>query len=225
MKFERAKIFILTYLIMGLIIWLMPIPYRNKLIINIIFVVIGMFVALNTRKTSKKNSNILFFISGFNFLICIFVTIIFFNAINNVITPEVEVGIKLPKGLKPIELKEKESSFLGDGSYYAVYELNDEQVSTIKKDILNQNKWHEMPMKADIVYIARRFLNSSLENGEIKNDMLVESYHGFYFFKDRLAEQSEEISKEPFWQRSSYNFTLAMLDIDNNRLYIYTVDT
>lgn len=44
--------------------------------------------------------------------------------------------------------------------------------------------------------------------------------NGMYLFRDRQKDQSTNILL-----RQSYNFTVVILDLDRNKLYIYELDT
>ena len=49
--------------------------------------------------------------------------------------------------------------------------------------------------------------------------------HGFYYFKDRHSESYAPFDDSLIWNRASYNFTIAVYDLDTRTLYFSTFDT
>ena len=50
--------------------------------------------------------------------------------------------------------------------------------------------------------------------------MIPKIENGYYFFKDRQADKDKEIL-----DRYSFNFTVAVYDNDNNKMYFCELDT
>ena len=49
--------------------------------------------------------------------------------------------------------------------------------------------------------------------------------NGIYYFRDRYAEKYPKEADVDINERYSYNFTISILDLDRNKLYIYDLDT
>ena len=66
--------------------------------------------------------------------------------------------------------------------------------------------WQPSPIRGDFIsYI---------------DDKLTRIENGYWNFIDRHS-----VGSKPFLQRGSFNFTFAILDTDNNILYVYELDT
>ncbi|MCC3866888.1 hypothetical protein [Terrisporobacter mayombei] len=59
------------------------------------------------------------------------------------------------------------------------------------------------------------------DGGHIPRDIK----NGIYYFRDRYAENYPEEADIDINERWSYNFTVAIFDLDKNKLYICELDT
>ena len=110
--------------------------------------------------------------------------------------------------------------FLGDGDYFAKIKC-----SNIKYDSLSSN-WKELPLSENIDQV----MNMEQCSGEgCKN--VFDKYsipnieNGYYYFIDRHSESNNKYDDTDLNNRSSWNFTLGILDKDNNIVYYYEFDT
>ena len=49
--------------------------------------------------------------------------------------------------------------------------------------------------------------------------------NGYYYFLDRHSESKDRYDSSDLNNRFSWNFTLALLDVDKNIIYYYELDT
>ena len=113
--------------------------------------------------------------------------------------------------------KDSHGGFLGDGDYYA-------RIKCDSVELLNS--WKELPLPEEIEEIMSmeqctekdcktpydRYNIPKLENGK-------------FIFIDRHSESTNKYEYKEINDRASYNFTLGLLDIENNTVYVYELDT
>ena len=130
-------------------------------------------------------------------------------------------------GGKYLKRIENHSGFLGDGDYYAQIKFDDSV--RIIESIENNNNWKKTPLPKSILYI----LNDDEENDRFsfnidKKMFFPKMKDGYYFFLNRSDEFEEPENKNPdfiFTWKWSYNFSIALFDLDTCILYLYELDT
>ena len=119
-----------------------------------------------------------------------------------------------------IEEKDSHGGFLGDGDYFAKIKCDNLKVSDLTKS------WYILPIPEtlkEVLEIEQCDSNSCKNVFEKYN--IPEVTNGYYYFLDRhsMATNSDDVSK--INERSSYNFTFAIADLDNSVVYYYKLDT
>ena len=124
------------------------------------------------------------------------------------------------KTCRIIEEKDTHSGFLGDGDYFAKIECDNLKVSDLTKS------WYILPLPNEIKEVTEiQHCNSK----DCKN--IYERYNipnidnGYYYFIDRHPESTNDYDYTNINNRTSYNFTLAIADLDNSIIYYYKLDT
>ena len=113
--------------------------------------------------------------------------------------------------------------FHGDGTYSAIYDCskNKEYVLEIVE------KWNKLPLTENLELI----LYGGEKDGTtyayyLADDVgFPEVSNGYYFFYDRHSESMNSNSDEDLFNRSSFNFSIAIYDTDNDMLYYIRMDT
>ena len=108
--------------------------------------------------------------------------------------------------------------FLGDGEYFA-------KITCSKIEELSTH-WKELPVSSLIDYPTK--MKTCTGNGcnDIYDRFNIPNIkNGYYYFHDRHSLATNEYSDLGLNNRSSWNFTLAILDIDTNIIYYYELDT
>lgn len=103
-----------------------------------------------------------------------------------------------------------------DGCIVAVYELSDLDVKAIEA-MGNQKSWQSLPLP-DV--IKRGVAASNWPN----RYPLINESRGFYRFVDRYDPTDRRFAK-PFADRSSFNFSIGLLDLDRRLLFVVIEDT
>lgn len=133
------------------------------------------------------------------------------------------IGFNLPKDSIILESYDTHGGFQGDGEFYAVVQLNKMQLKQVEADIANNKSWNRMSLSKYLSEGSSWFTEEKHIDKKRKYEMPVNTENGYYYFQDRHNEPDKE--KMPFWDRGSFNFTIAILDINTGRLYVYLMDT
>lgn len=113
--------------------------------------------------------------------------------------------------------------FLGDGLYYLHLDCseNREQAMELVQD------WAALPLSENLSLIMyggkRDGMQYSYHLAEKAGFPVVEN--GFYYFSDRHSQSTDSADDTALFDRSSFNFSLAVYDSDNDVLYYMEFDT
>ena len=97
------------------------------------------------------------------------------------------------------------------------FDLNSEKLS---------KNWKKLPLNDE--------LNTAMEMIQCTDDECKNVYeryeiqdikNGYYYFLDRHSESKDRYDSSDLNNRFSWNFTLALLDVDKNIIYYYELDT
>lgn len=116
--------------------------------------------------------------------------------------------------------KDTHGGFLGDGDYFAKLSC-----SKLNYDNLSNN-WKLLPLTDSLNQIMNM---KQCRDGGCRD--VYEKYsipniqNGYYYFVDRHSDSNDKYDDSIINNRSSYNFTLALLDKDVNIIYYYRLDT
>ena len=122
-----------------------------------------------------------------------------------------------------IEEKDTHGGFLGDGTYYLILDCSEkrEQATELIKD------WKPLPLTENLQLI----MYGGEKNGVSYAYDLAEEAHwpiinnGVYKFVDRHSEAVDKSDDTNLFNRYSYNFSVAVYDLDTNTLYYFEFDT
>jgi hypothetical protein len=111
----------------------------------------------------------------------------------------------------------------GDGIFYQEYKLSQLELESVTNDIKNSSRWTEGALSEEL----KELLSKSILYSKVNTNILTID-NGYYFFKDRHKEATGNLyyyNPEIVDKRSSYNYIIAALDVDDSILYYYQVDT
>lgn len=137
-----------------------------------------------------------------------------------------ELGISIPKDFE-INYVDTHSGFHGDGTMYATIKVKDKVADKLYAEITESNSWRKLPLSENIQLI----MYGGIIKNTIYNYMLADEVgmpkvvNGYYIFIDRFENKNTINEDTQLFGRNSFNFTLAIYDIDNNILYYYEIDT
>ncbi|HQA59863.1 MAG TPA: hypothetical protein PK768_02455 [Tepidanaerobacteraceae bacterium] len=136
------------------------------------------------------------------------------------------LGIKIPANVK-IEYEDTHGGFHGDGESFAKIVFDPYQAEEILRQIESLDSWHELPLSENLHLIMYGGEKDNVEYAYnfAKSFGIPHVKNGYWFFVDRHDKSSSPEKDENIFKRSSFNFTLAIYDIDTNTLYFFELDT
>ncbi len=151
---------------------------------------------------------------------------------------ENQLGVKL-NNAKVEKNKEKEDSFLGDGTAYTIIKNINRK---FEKQVKNRKDWSRKPTKLErlLLYGYKYRIEKGPNIEPFEEEMEEEPYvtddkekrivpkmdNAYYYFKDtEWFENEKEKEKERRLDPVPRNFIIAVYDVDNNRLYYYEYDS
>ena len=122
-----------------------------------------------------------------------------------------------------IDEKDTHGGFHGDGSYYLILDCSEkrEQATELTKD------WTPLPLTENLQLIMYGGERNGVNYG---NNLAGEAgwpiiNNGVYKFVDRHSEAVDKSDDTNLFNRHSYNFSVAVYDLDTNTLYYFELDT
>ena len=122
-----------------------------------------------------------------------------------------------------VESKDSHGGFLGDGSYYLILDCT--QNASKAHDIVKG--WNELPLSENLELVMYGGEKDGVEYGY---NFAQEAHwptvsNGVYKFVDRHYESTDESDDVDLLNRYSFNFSVAIYDLDTDRLYYFEMDT
>ncbi len=173
----------------------------------------------------KKNRKSSLFIRVLFVLISI---TLFIKIFNFVVDPRNGAGIHLNVNNRVLEY-ESPSNWLGDGTDYEIYQFSNEQMDKIIKKIDHRKDWKKYPLDSTANDSLNKWHGSIMQDPaaiEIIEKSNFKEFipiidNGYYLLVDRSSNDESEESQKKYGLR---NFTVFILDIDNNLLYYFALD-
>ena len=136
------------------------------------------------------------------------------------------LGIKIPANVK-IEYEDTHGGFHGDGETFAKIEFDAFQAEEILRQIESLESCHELHLSANLHLIMYGGEKDNVEYiyNFAKKFGIPHIKKGYWFFIDRHDKSTSPEKDEDIFERSSFNFTLAIYDTDTNTLYYFELDT
>lgn len=126
-----------------------------------------------------------------------------------------------------VENSDSHGGFHGDGSTFISFLFEDD---TLLEQVKNNDNWNNLPLDKNVstlvygtgtdTYKEGPYLSN--ENGE---PIIPEIDNGYYCFIDRHSESTDKFDDTKVLERNSFNFTIAIYDMDNRILYYAELDT
>lgn len=135
------------------------------------------------------------------------------------------IGVTIPEDSTIIRNEDTHGGFHGDGDYFGEIQLTEEGSKEFIISIEETGQWSKEPLSDGINHL----LFGGEYNGPGVNsmqDVIPNNItNAIYFVRDRFAETYPEDAETNMLERGAYNFTIAVFDLDTNKLYIYEMDT
>ena len=122
-----------------------------------------------------------------------------------------------------VDEEDTHGGFHGEGSYYLILDCSEETEQAT--ELIND--WVPLPLAENLQLI----MYGGTKNGVSYAYNLAEEAHwptinnGVYKFVDRHSEAVDKSDATNLFNRYSYNFSIAVYDLDTNTLYYFEFDT
>lgn len=125
-----------------------------------------------------------------------------------------------------VDESDSHGGFHGDGDYYLILDCSE------KAEQANEliDGWKPLPLTQNLQRVMDMTC-SGMEDGEYYSKTLAEIAHwpiienGVYQFIDRHPDAIAASDDTDLFNRYSYNFSIAVYDLDTDRLYYFEFDT
>lgn len=136
------------------------------------------------------------------------------------------LGIEIPKNIK-IEYEDTHGGFHGDGETVVVVEFNNSIGEDIKSKISNNEDWNSLPLSENLDLIMyggqKEGIDYAYNLAEALDMPPIEN--GYWFFNNRHSNSISPKEDSNLFNQYSFNFTIAVYDIDTQTLYYLEFDT
>ncbi len=139
------------------------------------------------------------------------------------------LGVDLSGGTV-LSSEDTHGGFHGDGNAYIEMNFDDASGSALADTMADSSNWCAFPLSDNLQAIAYGRVDGNAQYGPYIADdegasIIPPIEHGYYYFYDRHSESSNPKDDTELLIRSSLNFTIALYDTDNHKLYYYELDT
>jgi len=138
------------------------------------------------------------------------------------------LGVDVSKGTLVKDM-DSHGGFHGDGMSFIEITFSDTDQDLVEQ-IKSNGGWNGLPLTENLsaaVYGKER--DNRIMGPLITNDEYEQLFpvveNGYYFFYDRHTDSKDNKDDTDLFNRYSYNFTIAIYDIDTRALYYYKLDT
>ncbi len=137
-----------------------------------------------------------------------------------------ELGVDVSKG-EQLAYTDSHGGFHGDGQTFAALKFPDD---TLLNEIASSHDWHPLPLSENLTAAVYGISDGNSSVGPYLKDeegepVIPEIQNGYYFFLDRHSESRDSHDDRELFQRFSFNFTIALYDVDTDTLYYVKLDT
>lgn len=130
------------------------------------------------------------------------------------------------RGGSRAHLTDSHGGFHGDGETVARIQLTDEQAASFLADIQGNECWHPLPLSENLSAAVYGWRTETEGFGPLfPEDTVPMVENGCWFFTDRHPQAEDPADDSQLHSRSSWNFTAAIFDADQNVLYYLELDT
>jgi len=136
-----------------------------------------------------------------------------------------QINIEMPDVLN-IEYMDDHVGFHGDGQKFAKIEFDNIDGLNILSQIEKDYRWNRLPLTENLNLIMYGGVKDNVEYTDKFTEKLgiPEIKNGYWYFIDRHSESIHPEKDTELFDRHSFNFTLAMYDVDNT-LFYFEFDT
>lgn len=129
------------------------------------------------------------------------------------------LGLSLSGGSE-VRYEDTHGGFHGDGYTRAVYSFEED----LAPDIAQNEGWKALPATAGLDGLLDGSVGDAFLDGD-GAPFFPRTEDGFYYFRDRHSQATDDRDESLLFARPSQNFTLALYDPATGRLYYVAFDT
>ena len=120
-----------------------------------------------------------------------------------------------------IEELDTHGGFQGEGSHYLILDCsgNKQKALEIVKD------WNKLPLSKNLNHILYGGEDINYEINLAEEAHIPKIVNGYYIFEDSQREDKDNRDDSELFNRSSFNFEIAIYDCDTDRMYYFEFDT
>jgi len=133
------------------------------------------------------------------------------------------LGLSLSGG-EELFYEDTHGGFHGDGGTWAVYAFAPDN-SPAEEIPEKAQGWHPLPAGGSVEKVLYGQYGLPAPEGYGEETFFPQAAEGWYFFLDRHSEAEDCWAEEGFLERYSQNYTLAVYDTADERLYYFKLDT
>lgn len=116
-----------------------------------------------------------------------------------------------------MEEEDTHSGFHGDGDAVIKIYFSDKQTEMFTRKVENNIHWNKLPMNET--------LQNCISDNNINEKFETLVQNGYWFFIDRHSQSIDKYNYNEIFNKASFNYSIAIFDIESNILYIYSLDT
>lgn len=136
------------------------------------------------------------------------------------------VGVKINENIQ-LDYEDTHGGFQGDGEIVAVISFDVPVGDKILTDIRQSKGWHHLPLSQNLSLL----MYGGEEDNQQYSFNLAEKLamptieNGYYFFVNRHPNRVSSVDDTNIFKEGSFNFTLAVYDVDTRIMYYLEFDT
>lgn len=139
------------------------------------------------------------------------------------------LGIDLSGGTV-VSSEDTHGGFHGDGDTCVEISFDDDSGTALADAISDNDNWCAFPLSNNLQAVVYGRVDGNAKYGPYITDdegapIIPQIEHGYSYFYDRHSESNNPKDDTELLNRYSMNFTIALYDTDNNKLYYYELDT
>ncbi|MBQ8391453.1 MAG: hypothetical protein IJX50_02775 [Clostridia bacterium] len=125
------------------------------------------------------------------------------------------------KDFSVVEELDTHGGFQGEGSHYLILDCSGNKQKAL--EIIED--WNKLPLTKNLNHIMYGEEDINYEINLAKEAHIPKIENGYYVFVDSQLEGKDNSDDSELFNRSSFNFEIAIYDCDTDRMYYFEYDT
>lgn len=177
--------------------------------------------SLNQTRRNNKLSLETFFPVVHCLIACLFLLLL--NPVGRYISDSYQYFGFTKRDFSVIEEFDTHGGFHGDGSYYLILDCSENKQDALE----NASGWKPLPLSENLALIMYGGCKDGMWYGYnlAKEANIPAIENGYYIFKDRHSDSRNSADDSELFNRHSFNFSIAIYDLDTDIMYYFEFDT